>query len=108
MASAAPSLAPVAVNPVVAAVEPPKHVKPSFDCGLARSPVELLICKDEKLASQDAELSAAYRVASAEAADKQAVRQAQTDWMRSKRNRCTTTECISAAYSERLAELSAR
>ena len=40
---------------------PNSVVRPSFDCGKARTPVELLICRDRNLASLESEMASTFR-----------------------------------------------
>jgi uncharacterized protein len=74
----------------------------SFDCGKAHSPMEHMICGDAGLSQLDEQLAATYRQAVAR--DPQ-VRQQEQAWLRETQARCTTTECLKAAYQERLQAL---
>lgn len=94
-----PAAQPVAVPVAVA-------VKPSFDCAKASTLIEELVCKDPELSAQDAELAVAYRAARTTTADEAGLKAAQLAWLKNARNKCTSAQCLSAAYSDRLAALS--
>lgn len=76
--------------------------QPSFDCALARSEVEQLICHDEELARLDVALDHTYRDSPAAG---------QREW-REARDACTVVpevrDCVRLAYTTRLRELCAR
>jgi uncharacterized protein len=80
---------------------------PAFDCDKARSPVEHLICGTPDLASKDKVSSALYTQALADtpAVAKPTLRKAQREWL-NRRNACSSADCVSKAYEDRLRELS--
>ena len=104
-ATAAPS--PVdAIQP--AGTEPPQSAAPfraSFDCGHARKRVEILICRDSGLAAADRELVRLYHTALTKAADENAVRAEQNDWIALRRDVCDSRACLAATYAQRRREL---
>jgi uncharacterized protein YecT (DUF1311 family) len=104
-ATAAPS--PVdAIQP--AGTEPPQSAAPvraSFDCEHARKRVEILICSDSGLAAADRELVRLYHTALAKAADENAVRAEQNDWIALRRDVCDSRACLAATYAQRRREL---
>jgi uncharacterized protein YecT (DUF1311 family) len=102
-ATTAPSVASVAPLPASAGTEP--FSGPSFDCAKAGSVIEQLICKDDALARLDVQLAQAYKAAARQASDKGRLKSEQLDWLKNRRNDCSTAECVSAAYEARLAAL---
>lgn len=78
-----------------------------FDCTQAREPVEKLVCSDPQVSELDARLQAFYFGLRADVGiEPDTTLQArQRTWLRTIRNRCTDTACLSAAYTARLAEL---
>jgi hypothetical protein len=89
--------------------EGPNTGKPSFDCGLAHSQVEHLICGNSDLANEDAAMAALYRQKLSDAAnvnpDKVSVVRAGQRSFLSKRNRCSSVECIAESYRARWEEM---
>ena len=80
----------------------------SFDCRRAGlSKVERMICADSALSSLDSQLVSAYGVARATAAQdsKSALLRTQRAWLRT-RNRCSSVQCLRAAYQVRISQLS--
>lgn len=73
----------------------------SFDCGIASTSVEVMICNDESISAQDDKLSILYREARKINPE---IRSSQRDWLKV-RNACDSLACISSAYSNREAEL---
>jgi uncharacterized protein YecT (DUF1311 family) len=78
---------------------------PSFDCSKAGSVIEQLICKDQALARLDVQLAQAYKAAVQQATDKAELKSEQLSWLKNRRNKCATADCVFAAYEERLAIL---
>ena len=85
---------------------PFRDASKGFDCGLAKSNVEHLICSDPKLQKLDAQVSYGYvllqRKYSKEISYQDPVRIGQIDWVVNVRNKCTTADCLSKAYSSRV------
>ncbi|MFM0741968.1 hypothetical protein PQQ51_32470 [Paraburkholderia xenovorans] len=85
---------------------PFKDANKGFDCGLAKSNVEHLICGDPKLKKLDAQVSYGYvllqRKYSKEISYQDPVRIGQIDWVVNVRNKCTTADCLAKAYSSRV------
>jgi uncharacterized protein YecT (DUF1311 family) len=84
----------------------PVAVAPSFNCAKASNLIEELICKDEDLAKLDVKLASAYTESLKSSDDKPALKSAQLDWMKSRRNKCTNAQCLADAYAERIAQIS--
>lgn len=74
-----------------------------MNCAQARTPTELAICADPELHRQDAELSDVYRdLGAARPDEREALRQAQRDWLKA-RNACGgNADCIRLQYASRL------
>jgi uncharacterized protein len=79
----------------------------SFDCAKAATPVEKLICADDRLSALDSDLSQYYSAARATLGEGgQCLREDQRQWLRAIRNRCASADCLLRVYRERLVELS--
>lgn len=84
----------------------PVVTAPSFNCAKASTLIEDLICKDENLAKLDVKLASAYAESLKTSDDKAALKSTQLDWMKSRRNKCTSVQCLADAYAERIAQIS--
>jgi hypothetical protein len=90
--------------------EPEKHrfrdASEGFDCGLAKTAVEHLICGDPRLQKMDANVNYGYvlmqRRYSKEISYQDPVRIDQISWVANVRNKCTTADCLLKAYSSRI------
>jgi uncharacterized protein YecT (DUF1311 family) len=83
-----------------------RTARPSFNCRYARSPVEKMICADDRLAGLDRRMASSFYAAlaatrGAERADLQRSRNAFVV----ARDRCRSAECVADSYAERIAEL---
>ena len=78
---------------------------PSFDCAKASTSVEKMICSSPELAAADARTVAAYKAALSASSNPEGIKQHQAQWRRAVRDVCTTPECVTTAYQQRLAEL---
>lgn len=98
------------VQPMMAKQQSPgiadsgSSIHASFDCAKAMSSVEKMICSNQMLATYDVRMMQSYKAAMASRSDKSAVRNAQRTWM-AQRNACTTLDCVSRAYQERISQL---
>lgn len=93
---------------------------PSFDCGKAKTEVEMMICKDHDLSVQERQMAAAYQdvLTALPDADKQAFRRQHFEWFKSYTQACnasaaTGTEndlrsCISRYLTDHTRELRIR
>jgi len=121
IASASRSLAPTRLTPVAAPASPveqagapepqPAPVRvadphPAFDCALASTEVETLICADSELAERDLRVSQRYFALRAvlPAKTRNILLQSQRLFLK-QRSRCATSECLSALYDARLRRL---
>lgn len=98
----APEATAAPAAPPIAAVQ---DWAPSFDCSKVSSGQERLICGNRELSGLDVKLSVAYREKLHAAADTAPIKQAQRDWIRSKRNACADVDCLKSAYTARIDEL---
>jgi uncharacterized protein YecT (DUF1311 family) len=88
-----------------------KNDPPSFDCAKARTPVELLICKDFELSSLDNEMANSYREApkNASAERNEVIRRQQAEWFADYSRTCNAVrsetqrrDCIAEYLGDRL------
>jgi uncharacterized protein len=88
----------------------------SFDCKMAKSPVEKAICANDKLSAADDALAAKYKAVLAEVPEDAQieVRANQRTWLRkmallcNKQPQAKVAECVIGAYSSRMHELGKR
>lgn len=92
--------------------------QPSFNCAMAQTPVEKMVCSSDALAALDRDLAKAYKHAldtAIDAPERQAIKNKQEDWMLSRGVDCdlsvpgnniklistseTKEECLSGKYS---------
>jgi len=88
-----------------------KRFKPSFDCNIAHSSVEKMICNNKELSLLDVNLNTAYRnfVTSTKGSyDASTIRNEQLEWLRNDRNKCTTEECLVSSYQNRIHEIKSK
>lgn len=90
------------VTPSAEAIAP---AGPSFDCTKASTVVEKMICTSPALAAADAQTVAAYKAKLSASSDPEGIKQHQATWRRTVRDACTTPECVTTAYQQRLMEL---
>lgn len=84
------------------------EVRPSFDCGKARTLVEELICANPRLARMDARMAIAYFTLRITAHSPKALLDEQRLWLRDGRNTCQDLGCLITAYQNRIRELESR
>jgi len=107
----APSASPPADEPVQrsamgAAPSPAQErVQPSFDCRLARSRVEKMICADPELSRLDRDLGRLHARAKAAAPDPVAFRRQNDAEWRAREQSCRDRECVLAWYAHRREQL---
>lgn len=78
----------------------------SFDCKLARSKAETMICTDAGLSKLDEQLGLAYARSLKTAIDPQTEKAKQLAWLKT-RNACADAACLHDAYTTRIAALQA-
>lgn len=76
----------------------------SFDCAMAGTKVEHLICGNPDISKLDDELAASYKAALQDKAHAEEIMQTQRQWLR-KRNGCADVSCVNAIYEKRIAQL---
>lgn len=78
----------------------------SFDCGRARTEVEILICGHPELSRLDEQLGEAYEAARKSAADPEVLKAEQLAWL-AERNDCADADCLERQYQQRIGQLKA-
>jgi uncharacterized protein YecT (DUF1311 family) len=107
VAVATPQSAPVATTAELPAAPAPTAVQPGFDCLRAANHVEVMICDNATLATQDRELMQLYRqdMAAANAGGwSTTLRTSQRQWLKA-RNACDGYDCVARAYAVRIGQL---
>ncbi len=77
----------------------------SFNCQLAVTNVEKMICIDTQLSQMDKDLASLYTEALHNVVDPELQKQQQRGWLRKTRNLCTDVPCLMGAYTNRMTEL---
>lgn len=94
------------IEPPAATQPPQPSARPSFDCSMARTRGEQVVCSDSGLAELDRAMADQYRRAVASASPQQRALLASTrDRFLGYRDRCQTRACIADAYSGRMREI---
>ena len=78
---------------------------PSFECKMAKSVQENLICRDSELAKLDNEMANAYAQRRRSAQAPQELKTEQLAWLRYSRNVCDDKDCLIRSYKLRIKEL---
>lgn len=77
----------------------------SFECQLASTAIEKMICADDQLSELDSALAQSYGMAKSKAASGDHVKAEQKEWLSVVRNKCRDAECLRQAYAARIATL---
>jgi uncharacterized protein len=77
----------------------------SFDCRMAASKVEKMVCADKSLSALDETLADEYKAAIARGGATAELKSAQLAWLKKTRNACADTNCLRVAYESRIAAL---
>lgn len=79
----------------------------SFDCAIAQSKLEKIICSSPTLSELDERLDEAYSSAKAELYEEEVnlLVSEQKNWLRKIRNKCADEVCLSNAYQSRIDEI---
>lgn len=77
----------------------------SFNCTLANSRVEKLICSDAEVRALDSELNSKYREMLHKKAKINELKNEQLNWLKSKRNYCQNKACLVSVYRGRISKL---
>lgn len=78
---------------------------PSFDCDIATTGAEKLICSSETLATADVQVAQAFQAKLAVSQDKDTLLATQRAWRKTERDACASIGCMLAAHQARLAQL---
>ncbi|WP_062059042.1 lysozyme inhibitor LprI family protein [Cellvibrio sp. OA-2007] len=73
----------------------------SFNCDLAKSKIEKLICSDSEISKKDDELAKIYYEVNDKSLDNGFLIEKQKQWLK-ERNRCQSEKCIMDKYVERI------
>lgn len=76
----------------------------SFDCGLAKSNIEKMICQNDNISKLDEILADNYRNLLKIYSNSNAIKEWQKKWLRT-RNACKDATCVEKSYSERISAL---
>lgn len=84
-----------------------ENITASFDCSLASSKTEKLICSDFDTAKADRELSDTYKnyIDSRSEAEVNEMRSSQKIWIANVQRQCDDIDCLKSAYRSRLDEI---
>lgn len=116
IAAASRILGPTRLSPVGAGLTPEPQAalapiraadpKPAFDCALASTPVESLICSDSELAERDRRVAQRYFALRGSLAQKlRALLLASQRLFLKERSQCASSDCLSSLYDARLRRL---
>lgn len=78
---------------------------PSFDCEKALSSIEKMICSTPSLATADANMASAYKLAMLRTSNKTELKRSQIAWMKNTRNKCSDSVCVNQSYASRVGVL---
>jgi hypothetical protein len=79
---------------------------PSFSCKRATLKAEKIICESPNLSKLDLQLSSTYQKKLDQTDDKKPLKAEQLEWILKSMRPCEDEECLSAAYTQRIRELS--
>jgi uncharacterized protein YecT (DUF1311 family) len=97
-------LAPIPAPGEAAPSQPTSN--PSFDCGSARTPGEIAVCNDPRLAALDRRMAAQFRSAMADAsAQQRAILNQTRDSFLRYRDQCPSNSCVAETYQGRMREI---
>jgi uncharacterized protein YecT (DUF1311 family) len=102
-----PAPKPSRVEQAEARPRPPTGAaRPSFNCRHGRTSTEKMVCASPNLASADRQMASIYyaEMARADAATRSHLRRSRDAFL-SRRERCGSEACVSAAYNSRIAEI---
>ena len=89
----------------IAQTDPERSWSPSFDCDMATTGPEKLICGSESLSTADVQVAQAFKAALARSPDRDTLVVAQRAWRETERDACASVACMLAAHQARLAQL---
>lgn len=74
----------------------------SFDCRMASTGIEKMICSDEELSQQDEQLAELYTKSLEVVSYKDDLQRQQRHWINKERNTCKNKDCLRLEYSARI------
>jgi uncharacterized protein len=77
----------------------------SFDCKKATTTAEKMICSNTSLSRLDEELAKVYLQTLASVPDQEILKREQRDWVKKKRNQCTSIDRLTSTYRTRISAL---
>jgi uncharacterized protein YecT (DUF1311 family) len=99
-------LAPAPAPPPGEAAPAQTSADPSFNCGNARTPGEIAVCSDPRLAALDRRMASQFRSAMADASPQQRAILNQTrDSFLRYRDQCPSNSCVAETYQGRMREI---
>lgn len=107
-AEKAPPAATTLPEPRPEPVEPPRRTRasPSFNCNLARTRSERMVCSSPRLAAKDRQMSSMFYSALADANGRTRGRlRSSRDRFLAFRERCGNEACVAQAYDDRMDEI---
>jgi uncharacterized protein len=78
---------------------------PITDCSKPKSPIEMLLCSNDRLSAAETLMALAFRDAFYRTEDKEKLREDQERWTRTVRDVCNDVPCLLKAYRDRTDEL---
>ncbi|MGE5501327.1 MAG: lysozyme inhibitor LprI family protein, partial [Ignavibacteriales bacterium] len=101
-----PGSAPVIVGSIPERTRAPTPVRPAFDCRLARSTADRLVCVDPRLAAADRRMERAYQHALDVGVPEPVLRRQQEAWLNARDEAAREgPEALADTYGKRIAEL---
>ncbi|MFN3512877.1 MAG: hypothetical protein ACK41C_07530 [Phenylobacterium sp.] len=102
-----PKLDPV-LPPQSAPTPAPQAVRPSFECRFARTPAEVMVCRDAALAAADRRMARAFRRATDAGVPYAELRGEQDDWLAVREDAARRSRgAVASIYDQRIEELEA-
>jgi uncharacterized protein YecT (DUF1311 family) len=76
-----------------------------FDCAKAVTPVEKMICSDDRLSELDGSMGLLYKKVMEKSPAPDDEKERQRTWIQEWRNSCKNSSCLKKAYTQRISEL---
>ena len=77
----------------------------SFNCAKAKTNIEKLICADTELGELDTALAKLFSKTITSSGDPDEIAAAEREWLKTVRNKCSTSDCLKSAYHARIKQL---
>lgn len=82
------------------------HLQPSFsasfDCQIAATKIERMVCKSKQISDLDTQLGTAYKASLESTNNSKYLIASQKQWLQKARNECSDEDCLTATYEDRL------